>query len=72
MIALDILCIIFGIAMFILALYINAFWYKAYGKLNNEWYEHCTKINNAWHELILKTKELDNGEGENINEEIAN
>ena len=28
MIALDILCIIFGIAMFILALYINAFWYK--------------------------------------------
>nr|DAF83604.1 MAG TPA: Vpu protein [Caudoviricetes sp.] len=60
--ALDILCIIFGVAMFILALYINAFWYKAYGKLNNEWYEHCTKINNAWYELILKTKELDNKE----------
>ena len=61
MIALDILCIIFGIAMFILALYINAFWYKA-----------CTKINNAWYGLILKTKKLDNGEGENIDEEIAN
>lgn len=61
----DILCIIFGIAMFILALYINAFWYKAYGKLNNEWYECCTKINNAWHELILKTKELDNKEESN-------
>ena len=51
MIALDILCIIFGIAMFILALYINAFWYKAYRKLNNERYE-----------LIIKTKELDNKE----------
>ena len=48
--------------MFILSLYINAFWYKAYGKLNNEWYEHCTKINNAWYELIIKTKELDNKE----------
>ena len=48
--------------MFILALYINASWYKAYGKLNNEWYEHCTKINNAWYELIIKTKELDNKE----------
>ena len=72
MIALDILCIIFGIAMFILALYINTFWHKAYGKLNNEWYEHCTKINNAWYGLILKTKKLDNGEGENIDEEIAN
>lgn len=65
MIALDILCIIFGIAMFIFALYINASWYKAYGKLNNEWYERCMKINNAWRKLILKTKEFNNKEESN-------
>ena len=62
MIILDILCIIFGTTMFILTLYINALWYKDYGKLNNEWYEYCTKINDAWYELIIKTKELDNKE----------
>lgn len=62
MIMLDILCIIFGITMFILALYINESWYKDYGKLNNQWHDYCMKINNAWYELILKTKELDNKE----------
>lgn len=62
MIMLDILCIIFSIAMFVLALYINESWYKEYGKLNNQWHDYCMKINNAWYELILKTKELDNKE----------
>ena len=53
---------IFGIAMFVLALYINESWCKAYGKLNNQWHDYCMKINNSWYELILKTKELDNKE----------
>lgn len=66
----DILCIIYGIAMFIFACYVNESWAKDYGKLNDAWYERCKKINNDWFnicdKLTKENKELDKKELDKI------